>query len=209
MGAGPALPFGYSLQGTEDISRLHAALPTRSSDWLVCSWFVQRKEICDKWWIIEWDTFCNTSATDYYAPVWHFPFVVTTVIKKCREPNWYWFRDDHQMPTESRPYLIGGVPFLYLIDDNALQTTCECLLRMRSIAGNGELRFATAANMCGFTPCAFSPPDDRISHISWEHVDDAKAIFHPVKHFVKAHKDKHSRLPVEPVGLSSAKVETQ
>ena len=77
MSAGTPLAGGYSLAATPEVAGLHSINPTRSSDWLVCSWFLQRREQCDKWWIVEWDTYCTASVRDYYQPVWHFPFVAS------------------------------------------------------------------------------------------------------------------------------------
>jgi len=59
ISAGEVLPNGYAMDATPDVKKLHSATPSRGSDWLVCSWFLQRKEKCDKWWIVEWDTFCR------------------------------------------------------------------------------------------------------------------------------------------------------
>src|SRR5258706_14370160 len=65
-------PFkgGYRLDATPLAKRWHSVNPARSSDWLVCSWYLQRQESCNKWWIVEWDTFARTSVREYYRPVW-------------------------------------------------------------------------------------------------------------------------------------------
>src|SRR6185369_14053219 len=52
------LPGGYSFKATPELHELHAADPKMGADWLVCSWYAQRKEQCDRWWIVEWDVFC-------------------------------------------------------------------------------------------------------------------------------------------------------
>ncbi len=181
MSAGERFPNGYGIEATSDIERLHSENPARSSDWLVCSWFVQRRERCRKWWIIEWDTFCDVSVKEYYRAVWNFPFVASSVRLTYREPEWSWFRETRDLPKKFRPFAMGAVPFLYFVSDHALSRICRMLLRNPFTAGNGELRFATVANACGFAPCGFSPPDDRITWIEWNSLDVRNKIVHPVK----------------------------
>ena len=176
------LPHGYTLEATPELKRIHASNPHRSSDWLVCSWFLQRKEQCRRWWIIEWDTFCRIPADQYYAPVWDFPFVASQVFYRYRNPEWYWFSATGNMPGEYRPYAMGASPFLYLLSETALSAICNALLDKPFCAGNGELRFATVANKCGYAPCGYSPPNDQITWISWNSISDKQTVFHPVKH---------------------------
>lgn len=185
MSAGEALPGGYSLEATPAIKKLHAASPKKSSDWLVCSWFLQRREKCKKWWIVEWDTYCTVSAYAYYRPVWHYPFVVSAIRLPNREADWGWFAHAKAFPKKFQPYIMGGSPFIYLLDDDALRAICRTLLGKSLRAGNGELRFCTAANWCGFPPCGFSPPRDLITWIPLHSAPSYKGIFHPVKHLVK------------------------
>jgi hypothetical protein len=180
ISAGEKFPNGYGIDATPEIQKLHSLNPARSSDWLVCSWFIQRRERCKKWWIIEWDTFCRVSAKNYYRPVWKFPFVASSVRLLHREPEWAWFSQAKNLPEKFKPFAIGAVPFLYLVADRVLKRVCNTLMKHRLTIGNGELRFATVANACGFPPCGFSPPHDGIGWI--KHSADAKKlIFHPIK----------------------------
>jgi hypothetical protein len=182
MSAGKSLPNGYSLASTPALDKLHSLNPKKGSDWLVCSWFLQRNEICDKWWIVEWDTYSRMPVTEYYLPVWDFPFITSNVIRRFRQPQWPWFRDVKEMPRGYQKYAIGASPFLYLVSDFALKAICTSLIRKPFSIGNAELRFATVANKCGYTPCGYSPPHDQITWIPWNTVSDRKTIFHPVKH---------------------------
>jgi hypothetical protein len=194
MSAGQPLGSGYTLEATPELKGLHMKSARRGSDWLVCSWYVQRKEQCAKWWIIEWDTYCTVSARDYYRPVWHFPFVASSVRLPKREPEWSWFRETGDLPKKFAPYILGAVPFLYLVSDHALKRICEMLLKNSLVAGNGELRFSTVANKCGFPPCGYSPPNDQITWIPWRRlVTTRRAIFHPVKHHVRGNGRPKSR----------------
>jgi hypothetical protein len=59
------------------------------------------------------------------------------------------------------------------------------LIKYPLAAGNGELRFATAANRCGYPACGFSPPEDQITWMPVTPIIDRKAIFHPVKKIVE------------------------
>jgi len=181
MSAGRALPGGYSLAATPKIKKLHAGSGATGADWLVCSWIQQRKERCRKWWIVEWDVFCLMPARRYYRPVWSYPFVASSVRLRHREPEWYWFREVKNLPVEYRPYAMGAVPFLYLVADEALVRICTTLISKPTVAGNSELRFATAANMCGFPACGFSPPGDKIGWANWVVLPGEKGILHPVK----------------------------
>lgn len=184
VSANKELPGGYTLEATPHLKKFHAENIRRGSDWLVCSWFLQRREKADKWWIVEWDTFCRMSARDYYAPVWSFPFVASSVRLPYREPGWAWFKGVRKLPEEYQDYATGAVPFLYLVSDAALTAICSTLLATPIVLGNGELRFATAASKCGFAPCGYSPPNDRITWRRWRSVTKGKGIFHPVKHLV-------------------------
>jgi hypothetical protein len=177
-------PGGYALARTPELARRHETNPARGSDWLVCSWFLQHKESCAKWWIVEWDTYAEVSALEYYRPVWEFPFVAATVKSPQREPDWNWFDSMSSAPAAYRPFAMGAVPFLYLISYPALKAVCARISKLNVSFGNGELRFATVANRCGFPPCGFSPPKDKITWIKWPRLSGPPAIFHPVKHDV-------------------------
>lgn len=185
---GEPVPGGYSLAGTPELAKLHAHNKAHSSDWLVCSWFEQRRErleAFDKLWLCEWDTYCTTSVADFYRPVWEFPFVTPAVARRNREPDWYWFSQMRDLPEGYRDFAIGAPPFLYLMSAAALSATCRTLLREPTAASNGELRFPTAANRAGFPPCGYTPPGDQITWMPLASVDlTQKAIWHPVKHLV-------------------------
>jgi hypothetical protein len=184
MGSDQPLPGGYTLNDTPELKRLHLQMPKRRVDLLVCSWFVQKREKCDRWWIAEWDVYCEMPVFEYYQPVWDFPFVASSLRLSYREPRWNWFGVTQGTPDEYRPYLIGAVPFIYLISEAALGATCRMLMRCRFFSGNSEMRFATAANRSGYPPCGFSPPNDKITWIEWKRVAGLPTIFHPVKHIV-------------------------
>ncbi|MFO1486847.1 MAG: hypothetical protein U1F65_00065 [Verrucomicrobiota bacterium] len=180
MSAGKSFRGGYELAATPEVAQAHARNIRRGSDWLVCSWFLQKQERCDRWWIVEWDTYCRVSAREYYQAVWDFPFVASSVRLPQREPEWAWFRAAGELPAAYQPYALGAVPFLYLLTERALERICRRYLREPLLAGNAELRFATVANACGLPPCGFSPPHDQITWIECRPTR-RRTIFHPVK----------------------------
>jgi len=184
MSANEPLQDGYTLNNTPSLKRLHSQLPQRREDSLVCSWFLQKKEQCDKWWIVEWDVFCEVSVFDYYKSVWNYPFVASTVCLRYRDLHWYWFQKLDGTPEEYVPYIIGALPFLFLLSEPALEATCRMLLDHPFTSANSEVRFATAANRSGYAPCGFSPPNDRMICQPWKRLEGPPAIFHPVKHHV-------------------------
>jgi hypothetical protein len=212
LGDGEPLPGGYSLAATPALEALHAQHPARSSDWLVCSWFEQRRETFEKVWICEWDTYCTVSVAEFYRPVWEFAFVATSVVRQDRDPGWYWFSQARGMPAGYQGYEIGASPFLYLLAEEALAATCQTLIREPMVVGNGELRFATAANRCGFAPCSFSPPGDQITWIPLGSVaPEQRAIWHPVKHVVNSSRNGREanigeRIGEQPEGRGAASV---
>jgi hypothetical protein len=191
IGVNEALPGGYSLRGTPELKALHEQMPQKSSDRLLCSWHLQRRpeDACDKWWIAEWDVFCNVPVRDYYRPVWDFPLVASSTRLMNREPEWHWFKEvksevekaPKKLPSAYQPFLMGMVPFIFLASDATLKATCAMLLKEPIQAGNGEIRFATAANRCGYQACGFSPPNDQITWKLWSQLPANPAIVHPVK----------------------------
>jgi hypothetical protein len=184
ISAGAVLPGGYSLEATPELKKIHAAHPSRSSDWLMCSWFLQRRESCQKWWVVEWDTFCRLPVRSFYGPVWDLPFVATT-IQLPRRDHWFWFRHVPRMPPDVRSYAMGAAPFLYLLSERAVKLICSALIKNPFSAGNGELRFATIANKCGVPPHAYSPPHSHVTFHTAPFPMQLKTVFHPVKHLVQ------------------------
>lgn len=111
MSAGQPFPGGYTLAQTPLLKEQHGVSPSRSSDVLLCSWFAQRREYCDKWWIVEWDTYCTTSAESHYKPVWDFHFIASAVCRRNRDIEWYWFKHVQEMPMRYQNFAVGAVPF--------------------------------------------------------------------------------------------------
>jgi hypothetical protein len=189
IGQTDKLPGGYSLLGTPDLDRRHAWKRERSGDVLLLSWWVQHQEQAQRWWIVEADTLCEIPITEFFWPVWEFPFLCVSRRETWRDDTWYWFSkiEKDKIPAKYHKYLAGSVPFFYVIRDDFLAAIANCLLSGDWRWGNSELRFMTAARMCGFEPCAFSPPWDRVTWIPWQQrqLTGPKSIWHPVKRIME------------------------
>ena len=181
VSAGEPLPGGYALRDTPELEPYHAFNKKQGADWLVCSWFKRRRESCRRWWIVEWDVYCAMPVAEYYRPVWEYPFVASSVRRRNLDPTGWLWRDNQRLPPEFRPYAMGAVPFAYLLQEPALAAICSTLIAHPFAEGNGELRFGTAANRCGFTPCGFSPPGDQIGWVAHATIPNRRGIYHPVK----------------------------
>lgn len=179
IGQAEKLSGGYSLQDTPELDRRHAWKRSRSGDVLLLSWWIQHQEQAERWWIVEWDTLCEIPITEFFGPVWQFPFLCVSRRETWRATEWAWFRE--QVPPPYRDHRAGSVPFFYVIRDDMLAAITKQMLAGNWQWGNSELRFMTAARMCGFEPCAFSPPWDRVTWIKWERLFGPKTIWHPVK----------------------------
>jgi len=188
IGQTEKLPGGYSLEDTPDLDRRHGWNRTRSGDVLLLSWWVQHREQADRWWIVESDTLCEIPITEFFRPVWEFPFLCVSRCETWRESRWYWFSptEKDKIPSPYRDHLAGSVPFFYVIRDDLLAAIATQMLSGNWLWGNSELRFMTAARLCGFEPCAFSPPWDRVTWIPWQQqLTRPNAIWHPVKQLLE------------------------
>ncbi len=183
---------GYSPFLTPQLYNVYLREPKAFNDMLVCSWFIQRREICKKWWIVEWDTYCSMPIREYYRDVWHRPFVASEVYSTKRPVDWHWFHNIKDLPADCQPYAMGAVPFLYLISEEALTAVCEYMIRKPLLVPNNELRFASIANRCGFPPFAFTPPGNQISWIRPASRPIGRGIYHPVKHLVSSPMENRS-----------------
>jgi hypothetical protein len=191
ISAGAALPGGYSLNATPLLKTWHEQLPKRSGDRLLLSLFSQLRaeDVCDKWWITEWDVFCHQSVREFYGPVWSQPFVASASRFLNREPEWSWFgklerelkKNPAGLPSGYRQHVCGIVPFISLLSHVALDAICRQLMADPIFVGNSEVRLATAAARCGYRPCIYSPPDDQITWIDWEKLPPNPKIVYPVK----------------------------
>jgi hypothetical protein len=114
IGSGVPLPGGYTLRATPDLQELFELDSHNGDDWLVCSWYEQRRERCAKWWIIKADVRCRMPVEEFYGPVWEFPFVVSAVHLRYREPRWHGWDMRARVPKAYQPFMTGAEPFLYL-----------------------------------------------------------------------------------------------
>lgn len=159
MSANESLPEGYSIQrmaGWVDRWRKQTAKPglrARSTDILVYAWYHNRLEDCEKWLLVEWDSYCACPVEEYFGMLMEKDLVASTVHLQEDGGNWSWFRKSRSLPEGIQSDAAGVVPFsLVLISDSTLSSMCKMLPCGDLGDGNGELRFASLARACGVTP---------------------------------------------------------
>ena len=85
MSGGDPLPGGYSIQNFPDwIERWRKqtakpGLRARSTDLLVYAWYQNRWEDCEKWLLVEWDTFCACPVEEYFGKLMDRELVASSV----------------------------------------------------------------------------------------------------------------------------------
>ena len=182
VSAGEPLPGGHTIAPTSQLKWLHSTLHSRSSDRLVCSWYIQRQphEICDKWWIVEWDVFCNMAIRVSDRSVWDFPFVVPSVRLPHREPEWHWFGQVREKEVKKEPRNAGGLQAIhrhgsiYCLISEGRSKHLAPILEWRlnpvgHILAEGSFEFCQRLpSRCGIIlPARFSPAERQIIAGLW------------------------------------------
>ncbi len=157
-------------------------LTAKSTDLLVIDWFRNRRVSADRYFIVEWDTLVNQSITAWLADVIDYPFAAPSIRLPTREPEWF-RRFRRFLPADVRPLATGVVPFSCVMVSHEAMQRIEPLYT-DDLAGldqvTGEIRFATLAARCGFSPVSI--PDSRM--VTWKPfmpIGLAPTIYHPVK----------------------------
>lgn len=184
-----ALAGGYSIEQFADYKKIwdrHTAsvhLRARSADLLLYGWYLNRKEECERWLVVEWDTYCTTKVEKFFEADWERDLVVSRVRWPLKDPGWYWWKSHASLPPDLHRFAAGTVPFsCILIKDAALTAIVEKVPWDQLGECNGELRFGTLANACGFPPIEVSSGKE---FIDWEPLAPTSklvgGLFHPVK----------------------------
>lgn len=194
MSPDEALPGGYSIQNMPDwlekwkVQTSKPDMLAKSTDLLIYAWYANRKENCEKWLIVEWDTFCNCSVEDYFGQLIEQD-LVGAYIQVLGKDNWYWFPQLNSFPEILHKNAAGIVPMsLVLVSDTALNSIYKSLdvFNNNFGAGNGELRFATLAKFAGHEAihnsigAGINEPIKLPENLYIKH-----GMFHPIKHVVK------------------------
>jgi hypothetical protein len=194
MSGNDPLPGGYAMRDfSEHAARWEQVISAprgcwRSSDLLLYAWFMNRRERCQRWLVVEWDAYCAMRVEDFLAPVREFDLVAPCVRWPNREPEYGWFATVHTLPPDLRPFATAVVPFCFLmISEAVLEAVCARVPWEQLGECNGELRFGTVAHACGYVPAA-NPLANW--NITWQpHGETAPVhtgMWHPVKWLVAA-----------------------
>ena len=195
MSAGAALPGGYSIAEFPKMKEIwdrHTKtgdLRGRSADLLLYAWYLNRREHCERWLIVEWDTYCASSVEVFFQAAWEHDFVAAHVQWPLKNPQWYWWRTHDSLPSHLHRFAAGIVPFsCLLVKDSVLDAVTRIVPWDQLGRCNGELRFATLANACGFPP---SQVPSRNQTIEWQPLPQTTelrgGLFHPVKWLADEH----------------------
>lgn len=137
-----------------------------------------KNEPCEKWAVLEWDTYCNMDLKEYFRLEWDSHLVVCNVEM---DESWCWFKEARFFPAALKRYACGVWPLgLMLISDVCLKH-CATNVDPWCLGIFCELRLGTMANMIQ------TPTIKRNATISWkgEFTPFGNGIWHPVKRAVK------------------------
>ena len=185
---------GYCLHDLPEYQRrwdrhiANTGMIARSSDLLVYAWYANRKDSCDRWLIVEWDSYCATPLREYLAPVWDRDVVGPSVHFARLNSDWWWFNRLKSVPEPLWKYGAGIAPFTFIfVSDIALNAIANAVPWEQLGNANGELRFATLANSLGITPVAHPHSGPTIT---WKPLPPdtplESGIFHPVKWLINS-----------------------
>lgn len=165
--------------------RVQGDWKNRSHDFLVYSWYASKNDRieCKRWFIVEWDTYCNMPVPEFCKHVWDFDVAGPSVRLMAREPEWYWFETIRTLPKEMQQHATGIVPFsCTLVSDRALKAIVQNVPWSTLGRTNTDLRFATAAAVSGYKPVANPLCGD---NVTWQPLPEetplTPSIWHPVK----------------------------
>ena len=190
MSAGEPFEGGYSIRDFPEHSARwnrhlvkHPEAHRNSADVLLCAWYENRREQCDRWLVVEWESFCASTVEDFLAPVAAFDFSGPSVRWLNRDPDWHWFKHVGKLPGELRPCAVGVMPFSFLLLNDAVLAAVTKHFPWDSLGNvSSELRFATVAHAYGFAPVA-NPLAGW--NITWKPLDEntplTEGMWHPVK----------------------------
>lgn len=95
-----------------------AELPHWNYDWMWgyndniwYRWFLSDKKIlADRYFIFDYDTYCNDSIKNFYSKVWDKQFACSEHFSTKQNPNWSWFQIYKQQLDIYQDKLYGVVP---------------------------------------------------------------------------------------------------
>ncbi len=130
-----------------------SGMSAKSTDLIFCLWYkyLRRPEQnAERWFIVEWDTYCNIRVEDYCKEVWDFPISGANTVWPSLEPDWHYFKHTRSLPAKFQPFACGIVPMsCILIQDWLLSKIVAEMPWDQLGTTNGENRLATLAAYCG------------------------------------------------------------
>ncbi len=163
-------------------------LLARSSDLIVYLWYAflrTPEQAAERWFLVEWDAYCQQSVRAFGARVWDLPVSGPRVIWPNVDPGWSWFKFTESLPLPLRDFTAGISPLCFiLIADELLQQVVSAVPWDQLGITNGEMRFATLCVSQGVHPAAnpYAGP-----FITWKPLiiprglHDAVRMYHPIK----------------------------
>lgn len=139
----------------------------RNCDHLIYEYFERENPRYDRYWIIEYDTFCSMPLKEFYKDVYDNPVAGSIIVKPWSDEQipdrggimrqWHFFT--HNTSPEIYPYLRGILPVCgTMLRRDALFNIVQLWKSVREIDKlNCECRLGTLAAMAGYEPVQIRP----------------------------------------------------
>jgi hypothetical protein len=128
-------------------------MAAKSTDLIFCLWyqFLRRPEQhAQRWFIVEWDTYCNIPVEEFCKEVWDFPISGANTVWPSLGGDWESFKHTPSLPEKFQPFACGIVPMsCILVQDWLLSRIVEEMPWNQLGTTNGKNRLATLAAYCG------------------------------------------------------------
>jgi len=140
-----------------------------------------------RWFIFEWDMYCNVNLADWLGPVMDSPVVATSLQYPGRN-DFHYFNESEmrKVPDSLRPHVMAANPWAgMLFSEDAL---CAIARRVQEADWHGgfcEMRVATVARSLGYQPIANPNPLAQrtlraVTSFTLEQID-VQSVWHKVK----------------------------
>jgi len=193
VSAGEPFPGGYSIRDLPqgpfwEEHNWKWKMQSRIADVLLYSWYLNRREHCDRWVVVEWDAYCGMPVEKFFEHVWDFDLVAASTRWPHRDWEWFWFSTVKTLPDDLQPFALGLVPFCFLMmKDHVLSAVCDRVPWEHLGCCNAELRFGTLACAAGFGAVSNPLAQWNISSRELpEHSPVHQGMWHPVKWLVSS-----------------------
>lgn len=131
---------------------------------------------------LEWDAEATLPVREFYREVWNADAAASAIQLIERDPDWFWFHQVDQLPTDLRPHAAGLTPLNgFLLSDRALAAVAAAPPLPNIFC---ELRLGTLLRHAGFALTPFAPHRAATNQWLAEMIPRDRAvpsIYHPVK----------------------------